>query len=132
MRAICNEFYGTEGIHGCGYGQDEDQGQLGAWYVMSAIGLFDVKGLTQLDPEFQIGSPLFDKTTIKLNRNYYKGKTFTIKTWDNSAANQYIQSVRSKGKQKNVLFIPFREVVKGGEMVITLGNEPTFLPRWAC
>ena len=99
---------------------------------MSAIGLFDVKGLTQLDPEFQIGSPLFDKTTIKLNRNYYKGKTFTIKTWDNSAANQYIQSVRSKGKQKNVLFIPFREVVKGGEMVITLGNEPNFLPRWAC
>lgn len=132
MRAICNEFYGTEGIHGCGYGQDEDQGQLGAWYVMSAIGLFDVKGLTQLDPEFQIGSPLFDKTTIKLNRNYYKGKTFTIKTWDNSAANQYIQSVRCKGKQKNALFIPFREVVKGGEMVITLGNEPTFLPRWAC
>lgn len=132
MRAICNEFYGTEGIHGCGYGQDEDHGQLGAWYVMSAIGLFDVKGLTQLDPEFQIGSPLFDKTTIKLNRNYYKGKTFTIKTRNNSAANQYIQSVRCKGKEKNALFIPFREVVKGGEMVITLGNEPTFLPRWAC
>ena len=27
-------------------GRDEDQGQLGAWYVMSSIGLFDVKGLT--------------------------------------------------------------------------------------
>ncbi len=44
VRAICNEFYGTEGIHGYGYGQDEDQGQLGAWYVLSAIGLFDVQG----------------------------------------------------------------------------------------
>ena len=46
MRTICNEFYGTEGIHGYGYGQDEDQGQLGAWYVMAAMVLFDVKGLT--------------------------------------------------------------------------------------
>ena len=40
VRAILDEFYGLEGIHGYGYGQDEDQGQLGAWYVMSALGLF--------------------------------------------------------------------------------------------
>lgn len=49
VRAILDEFYGLEGIHGYGYGQDEDQGQLGAWYVMSALGLFDVKGLTEID-----------------------------------------------------------------------------------
>lgn len=52
VRAILDEFYGLEGIHGYGYGQDEDQGQLGAWYVMSALGLFDVKGLTEIDPKF--------------------------------------------------------------------------------
>lgn len=46
VRAILNEFYGTDGIHGYGYGQDEDQGQLGAWYVISSLGLFDMKGLT--------------------------------------------------------------------------------------
>ncbi len=57
VRAILDEFYGLEGIHGYGYGQDEDQGQLGAWYVMSALGLFDVKGLTEIDPKFQIGAP---------------------------------------------------------------------------
>ncbi|MET0242715.1 MAG: GH92 family glycosyl hydrolase, partial [Flavitalea sp.] len=68
VREICNEFYGTEGIHGYGYGQDEDQGQLGAWYVISSIGLFDVKGLTDINPSFGIGSPLFDKVTIKLNQ----------------------------------------------------------------
>lgn len=45
VRAILDEFYGLEGIHGYGYGQDEDQGQLGAWYVMSALGLFDCKGI---------------------------------------------------------------------------------------
>lgn len=68
VRAILDEFYGLEGIHGYGYGQDEDQGQLGAWYVMSALGLFDVKGLTEIDPKFQIGAPLFDKVTVRLNK----------------------------------------------------------------
>lgn len=70
VRAILDEFYGLEGIHGYGYGQDEDQGQLGAWYVMSALGLFDVKGLTEIDPKFQIGAPLFDKVTVRLNKDY--------------------------------------------------------------
>ena len=124
VRAICNEFYGTEGIHGYGYGQDEDQGQLGAWYVMSSIGLFDVKGLTEINPEFQIGSPLFNKVTIKLNGDYYKGKTFTIKTENNSSSNIYIQSIELKGKNLKSVFVPFQEVVNGGELVIKLGNEP--------
>jgi len=83
VRAICNEFYGTEGIHGYGYGQDEDQGQLGSWYVISSIGLFDVKGLTDIHSTFGIGSPLFDKVTIKLNKKYYKGKQFVIETKNN-------------------------------------------------
>ena len=48
VRAILNEFYGTDGIHGYGYGQDEDQGQLGAWYVISSLGLFYLKGLNCL------------------------------------------------------------------------------------
>lgn len=120
VRAICNEFYGTEGIHGYGYGQDEDQGQLGAWYVMASIGLFDVKGLTEINPQFQIGSPLFDKVTIKLNPRYYKGKTFTIQTLNNSPSNIYIQSVNINGKATDKLSIPFEEVVNGGKMVIEL------------
>lgn len=69
-RDICNVFYGTEPTHG--YGQDEDQGQLGAWYVLAAMGLFDVQGGTNKVPTMQIGSPLFDKVTIHLNRKYYR------------------------------------------------------------
>jgi len=126
VRAICNEFYGTEGIHGYGYGQDEDQGQLGAWYVMSSIGLFDVKGLTEINPKFQIGSPLFDKVTIKLNPDYYKGKTFTIKTENNSASNIYIQSVLLDGKDINSGLIPFEKIVNGGELVIKLDKDPVY------
>ncbi len=124
VRAICNEFYGTEGIHGYGYGQDEDQGQLGAWYVMSSIGLFDVKGLTEINPKFQIGSPLFDRVTIKLNGNYYPGKTFVIETSNNSSANQYIQSIQLNGKDCDSVFVPFNEVVRGGKLNIHLGASP--------
>ncbi|MGQ8335482.1 GH92 family glycosyl hydrolase [Sunxiuqinia sp. A32] len=124
VRAICNEFYGTEGIHGYGFGQDEDQGQLGAWYVMSAMGLFDAKGLTEINPEFQIGSPLFDKITIKLNRDYYEGRTFTIKTKNNSSTNDYIQSIELNGEIVNTNFIPFSTITNGGQMIIELGNTP--------
>ena len=73
MRTICNEFYGTEGVQGYGHGQDEDQRQLGAWHVMAAMGLSDVKGLTASEPSLQIVSHLFDKMTVRLGRDYFPG-----------------------------------------------------------
>jgi predicted alpha-1,2-mannosidase len=124
VRAICNEFYGTEGIHGYGYGQDEDQGQLGAWFVMAASGIFDVAGLTKQDPEFGISSPLFDKITVTLNSKYYSGKEFVIKTENNSKDNQYISEMSVNGTVLNKPFIPFATAVKGGEMMVKMGSEP--------
>ena len=109
MRTICNEFYGTEEIHGYGYGQDEDQGQLGAWYVMASMGLFDAKGLTAPDPTFQIGSPLFDKVTIRLNPDYYTGKEFVIETTGNTPENYYIGSLELDGKPLQSVQLPFAE-----------------------
>ena len=123
VRAICNEFYGTDGVHGYGYGQDEDQGQLGAWYVMSAMGLFDVKGLTDEKPSFQIGSPLFDKVEIQLHPTYYPGKTFVIETKNNSLENIYIKSVYVQGKEQNSIFLPFEVIKRGGAISIELMHE---------
>ena len=91
VRAILDDFYGTDGIHGYGYGQDEDQGQLGAWYVISSIGLFDVAGLCDKDASFALGSPKFDKVTISLDGRYYPGEKFEIVTSDKLlAAYRYI------------------------------------------
>lgn len=126
VRAICDEFYGTEEIHGYGYGQDEDQGQLGSWYVLAGIGLFDVKGLTDVKPSMQIGSPLFDEITIKLNPDYYKGKQFTIKTINNSKENIYVHKVTLNNKIKNDLSIPFSDIVKGGTLILNMGNNPSY------
>lgn len=121
-RKICNEFYGVDGIHGYGYGQDEDQGQLGAWYVMASIGLFDVKGLTGENPSFQLGSPAFDQINIKLNGNYYSGKNITIKVKGNSPKNYYVKSAKMNGKKLDGVQIPFHKLVGGATLEIVKGR----------
>ena len=124
VRAILDEFYGLEGIHGYGYGQDEDRGQLGAWYVMSALGLFDVKGLTEIDPKFQIGAPLFDKVTVRLNKDYYPGEKFVIEAKKQAVGDCYLQDISLNNRPQDTVQLPFSEVVKGGKLVLGLGASP--------
>ena len=124
VRAILDEFYGLEGIHGYGYGQDEDQGQLGAWYVMSALGLFDVKGLTEIDPKFQIGAPLFDKVTVRLNKDYYPGEKFVIEAKKQAVGDCYLQDISLNNRPQDTVQLPFSEVVIGGKLVLGLGASP--------
>lgn len=124
VRSICNEFYGTDEIHGYGYGQDEDQGQIGAWYVLAGIGLFDVKGLTDANPGMQIGSPLFDEITIRLNPRYYKGKQFRIKTVNNSKSNIYVKGAVLNGKVHDTPFIKFSDITNGGKLILNMSDSP--------
>lgn len=119
-RAICREFYGTESIHGYGYGQDEDQGQLGSWYVMAALGLFDIKGLTDLRPVIQFGSPLFPVASIKLGN----GKQLLITTRNNSAENVYVQSATFNGERLDKCWMYRDELMKGGHLKFIMGKEP--------
>ena len=124
VRTICNEFYGTEPLHGYGFGQDEDQGQLGAWFVLAASGLFDVSGHAFRNPVFQIGSPLFDEIKIKLDERYYAGKELVIKTVNNSPENIYIQDIRFNGVSVDRFWIERDKLIKGGELVLEMGNIP--------
>ena len=124
VRSILDEFYGTDGIHGYGYGQDEDQGQLGAWYVISSLGLFDIKGLTDSQPSFSVGSPLFDRVTIRLDKRYYTGDEFVIETHGNSGENRYVQRMRLNGQPLETLRVPFADIVRGGKLTMDMGNQP--------
>jgi putative alpha-1,2-mannosidase len=117
---IGKDFYGTEPIHGYGYGQDEDQGQLGSWYVMTALGLFDVKGLTDARPMIQLGSPVFDQADITLGNQ----KKLSIITKNNGAENIYVQSAALNGKTLNNCWLYRDELMKGGKLVFTMGNQP--------
>ncbi|QHS54328.1 glycoside hydrolase family 92 protein [Mucilaginibacter sp. 14171R-50] len=119
-RRICDEFYGIEPIHGYGYGQDEDQGQLGSWYVMSALGLFDVKGFTDAKPIVELGSPMFSKASVKLGN----GKKLVIVAKNNSKQNYYVQSATFNGKKLNNCWLYRDDLMKGGTLTFVMGNKP--------
>ncbi|WP_316809256.1 GH92 family glycosyl hydrolase [Pedobacter agri] len=119
-RAICDEFYGTESIHGYGYGQDEDQGQLGSWYVMASLGLFDVKGLADARPTLQIGSPMFDRSVVSLGN----GKRLTIEAKNNSKSNVFVQSATWNGKVLSKAWLYRDELIEGGTLTLIMGNKP--------
>jgi predicted alpha-1,2-mannosidase len=123
-RAICNQFYGTEALKGYGVGQDEDQGQLGAWFVMAAMGLFDVQGHSAQHPTFQFGSPLFDRITIQLSPKYYSGKTLVIETQNQVKENQYVQGVQWNSKPVNECWINRDLLMQGGTLSFTMGSTP--------
>ncbi len=123
-RAICDEFYGADPLHGYGFGQDEDQGQLGAWYVMAAMGLFDVQGHAAMNPTFQFGSPLFDKVTIQLDPKYYPGKKLVIETRNNAKEHVYIQSVSFNSKKMDNCWIDRKKLMEGGVLLFDMGSEP--------
>ncbi len=91
---------------------------------MSSLGLFDVKALTEINPTFQIGSPLYDKITIQLNQDYYTGEEFVIETKHNSPENKYIQSIWLNNQNHHSVFLPFEKVVSGGTLIIELGETP--------
>lgn len=119
-RRICDEFYGAEPIHGYGYGQDEDEGQLGSWYVLASLGIFDVKGFTDFKPIIEFGSPLFTTATIQLGN----GKELVIDTKNNSKQNMYVQQLNFNGKKINNCWMYRDELMKGGKLEFIMGNKP--------
>ncbi len=121
-REIMNRYYGATPLHG--WLGDEDEGQMGAWFVMSAMGLFEMDGGAAVKPMVDIGSPIFDSITIHLNNDYYTGKTFVIEAINNSNENYFIQSAELNGEPLNLCRIEFKDIVKGGKLQLTMGNQP--------
>jgi predicted alpha-1,2-mannosidase len=126
-RAILDRYYG-DGVNNAYLG-DEDQGQMSAWFVMAALGLFQTDGGCRVDPIYEIGSPLFSKATLDLGGRYGRGKTFTIETRDASRLNIYIQSATLNGQPLNRWWLPHTDLLKGGHLVLTMGPQPN--REWA-
>jgi predicted alpha-1,2-mannosidase len=121
-RAILSDYYGTGPVDG--YPGDEDQGQMGAWFVMTALGLFQMDGGASTRPIYEITSPLFETATIHLDKNYYSGETFTIRAKNNSPENIYIQSATLNGTPLNKPWFYHDELVKGGILILEMGPAP--------
>ena len=88
------------------------------------MGLFDVKGLTDSQPSFGLGAPLFDKITIQLNPKYYSGKEFVIQVKGNTRENGYVQQYRLNGKMLHEPRLSFAAFSGGGVLEIEMGDRP--------
>ena len=106
-----------------GYNGDEDQGLMGSLNVLLKIGLFQLNGGTEENPTYQIGSPIFNKITIKLNPAYYSGNEFVIKASNNSPDNLYINELKLNSKIKTNLTLTQQDIVKGGELSLQMSNK---------
>lgn len=121
-RAIQEQYYGTTPFDA--YPGDEDLGQMSSWFIMSAIGLFQMDGGCAVEPQYEIGSPRYQKITLKLDNKYGRGDTFTIIAKDASIENKYIQSSKLNGRPINSFKIPQKEILKGGTLELIMGSEP--------
>jgi len=121
-RAIMDQYYGDGPYDG--WLGDEDQGQMGAWYVMSAMGLFEMRGGAAVDPVYEIGSPIFEKITIHLDSTYYPGGTFVIEARGVSDENKYVQSATLDGEPLRKPWFYHKDLVDGGRLVLEMGAKP--------
>ena len=96
---------------------NEDCGQMSAWYVFAAVGLYPCNPSSG---EYVFSSPLMNKATI----NVGNGKFFTVVATNNSKKNKYIQSIRLNGKKYDKIFITHSQLQEGGLLEFTMGQEP--------
>lgn len=101
-----------------GLSGNEDVGQMSAWYVLSALGIYQVNPSNGL---FVFGSPIMDDAVLNLDN----GKRFHFKMINNSNENKYIQSVTLNGKAYTKDYLLYNDIMAGGELNITMGAEPS-------
>ena len=114
VREILKTQYNTnpDGLSG-----NEDCGQMSAWYVFSAMGIYP---FNPASAEYQIGSPIFEKSTINISED----KSFTIIAENTSDKNIYIQSATLNGEEFNRTNISHNELIQGGTLKFKMGSKP--------
>ena len=106
-----------------GYNGDEDQGLMGSLNVLMKIGLFQMNGGTDENPNYQIGSPIFDKVTIQLNPDYYSGKSFVIEAKNNSDDNVFVSEMLLNNSVIGVLDLTHSDIVNGGKLELKMAGS---------
>jgi predicted alpha-1,2-mannosidase len=114
VRKILSEEYsdGPGGLSG-----NDDAGQMSAWYVFAALGLYPVDPVSG---EHLLCSPIFDKVTLQLPGN----KKLQIVCKKRSAGDVYIKQMLLNGKPYPKNFITYADIMKGGVLEIELQQNP--------
>lgn len=114
IRMLMESWFRNDLMGICG---DEDGGGMSAFYVFSAMGFYPVSAGI---PAYNIGSPLFDKITIRLEG----GKKFTIIAKNASWNNKYIVSARLNGKPHNKPWFTHTDIINGGTLELQMADRP--------
>ncbi|HQU85006.1 MAG TPA: GH92 family glycosyl hydrolase [Pyrinomonadaceae bacterium] len=114
IRKILDEFYKPQpdGLIG-----NEDCGQMSAWYILSALGFYQVNPSRAV---YDFGTPLFTEAKIKLEN----GKIVTIKAANVSAKNIYIKSVKFNGKAYRATQFQHRDLMNGATIEFEMTDAP--------
>ncbi len=114
VRDIMKLWYNAGPMGLCG---DDDIGSLSSWYVFSAMGFYPV---CPGRPVYDLGSPLFEKVTIRLP----EGKAFTIHARGVSDRNKYIQSATLNGEPWDRPWFSHSDLANGGTLELVMGPRP--------
>ncbi len=100
-----------------GLSGNDDAGQMSAWFIFSAMGFYPV---TPAKEEYALGSPLFDRITIRPKG----GKIFRIIADNNSEENIYIEDCTLNGQGYDSRILPHRAITSGGELRLQMKSTP--------
>jgi predicted alpha-1,2-mannosidase len=114
VRRLLTEMYkdDPDGIIG-----NDDCGQMSAWFVLSALGLYPVDPVSA---NYVLGSPLFDRAEMRVG----KGRTLVVEARGNAADRPYVQSVTWNGRPWTKSWIAHADIVRGGRLVFEMGATP--------
>jgi putative alpha-1,2-mannosidase len=105
-----------------GLSGDEDNGQMSAWYVFSALGFYPVCPGTDT---YILGSPIFDRVTLNVGTN----RQFIITAQDNGPQRPYIRAATLNGQPFNKVFLTHGQLTAGGQLILNMDSGPN--TRWA-
>jgi len=101
-----------------GLSGNDDCGQMSAWYIFSAMGFYPV---APGNDHYDLGSPCIESASLHLEN----GRTFTIKTQNQSTENVYVQKVTLNGQVLDRTYITHPEIMNGGELVYYMSDKIT-------
>lgn len=101
-----------------GLSGNEDCGQMSAWLVLNAMGIYQV---APGNPVYSVGRPLFGKMTVNLP----EGKKLDIEAKGLSDSNIYVKSVTFNGKRLVSPFISHEDFAGGGNLTFDMTDKPS-------
>lgn len=100
-----------------GYPGEEDNGQMSAWYVFSALGFYP---LCPGSNQYVWGSPLFDEAKLKLEN----GRQVIISTKHNEPDHYFIKDLTVNGKKSGLNWIDHKALEKGALISFEMSDQP--------